>query len=207
MDILILIVLGVCFVVMVVMLIMYSHYTERGTRRRVTKWDISALDLSKIHNQLKRREGWEDVRIAAADAEYRKFLWLLAAYPGEMMVPWSDDLDSFWHQHILNTADYTATCNRLFGKYINHTPEDATNAAAQHHAAHQTNERYRREFDKGRPNGTTTQDSGCSSSVYAACGSFGDGGGGDSGGHSCGSGCGGSSCGGGGGCGGGGCGS
>lgn len=144
----------------------------RAKRPRVSKTDIGALDFSKIHTQLKSRKGWEDARIAAADAEYRKFLWLLAAYPGEMMVPWSVDMDDFWHQHILNTADYTATCQKLFGKYIDHTPEDATNAAAQHQAAYKTNERYKREFDKGQPSGTTTQDSGCSGAVYAACSSW-----------------------------------
>lgn len=213
------ILIGVLVLVVILMIASAIH----KDRPRVTKRDIGALDFDKVHAQLKSRKGWEDERIEAADAEYRKFLWLLARYPGEMMVPWNQDMDEFWHQHILNTANYTAMCKKLFGKYIDHTPEDEGNAAAQHQASHKTSERYQREFDKGRTtNGATTQDSGCSATVYAACGSNDSGshhdsgshGGGHDGGsghscssHSCSSG--GHSCGGHGcssGCGGGGCG-
>ncbi|MCX6780861.1 MAG: hypothetical protein NT003_01955 [Candidatus Magasanikbacteria bacterium] len=133
--------------VVVVMAVIASAVT--AYRPTVTKRQIGELDFNEIHAQLKSRKEWEDERIAAADAEYRKFLWLLAKYPGEMMVPWSQDMDDFWHQHILNTANYTATCKRLFGKYIHHTPENTTNAATQYTASHKTSERYQREFDKG----------------------------------------------------------
>lgn len=190
----------VSFLVVVMILVIAGAAYQN--RPRITKQDISALDFTKVHEQLRSRKNWEDARITAADAEYRKFLWLLARYPGEMMVPWSQDMDEFWHQHILNTVNYTAMCKKLFGKYIDHTPEDTGNAAAQHRARHKTSERYQREFDKGRST-TTTQNSGCSSSVFASCSAY-DSGGSDShsGGHSCAShgcaadGCG-SSCGGG----------
>ena len=199
----ILILVGIVAVVVLgIIAVSLDNVPRKPRRPRVKKQDIGALDLNKVRAQLKSRKGWEDGRIAAADAEYRKFLWLLYAYPGEMMVPWNQDMDEFWHQHILNTADYTATCMKLFGKYIDHTPEDVGNAAAQHQAAHQTSERYKREFDKGRTDSGTTQDSGCSTTVFAACSTF-DPGHGDTDGHACSTG---HSCSSGSSCGGGGCG-
>lgn len=200
---LILVLVAVVVIIITGIMVNENAQAVRAVRPRTSKEEIGGLDFSKIHEQLKVRKGWSDAQIAAADAEYRKFLWLLAAYPGEMMVPWNVDMDDFWHQHILNTVDYTATCQKLFGKYINHTPEDTGNASAQHRAARKTNERYTREFDKRQPRAATTQGSGCSSTVYAACSSvqfdshhsdgFSDGGhdGGGGGGDSCSSGCGG----------------
>ena len=32
----------------------------------------------------------------------------------------SQAIDDVWHVHIINTPDYTAMCDRYFGKYIHH---------------------------------------------------------------------------------------
>ena len=85
------------------------------------------LELNSIRDALIEKQGWSLKRAEAARAEYVRFLTLLQRRPGFMLIPWpnkegQDDLDQFWHQHILDTAKYAADCNALFGKMIHHNP-------------------------------------------------------------------------------------
>ena len=85
------------------------------------------LELNAIRDALIEKQGWSLERAEAARAEYVRFLTLLQRRPGFMLIPWpnkegQDDLDQFWHQHILDTAKYAADCNALFGKMIHHNP-------------------------------------------------------------------------------------
>src|SRR5579871_6796738 len=68
----------------------------------------SQIDLSSVRDAMVEKYGWTAERAAAAEAEYLRFLMLLQMKPGFMLVPWldpqgHDDLDQFWHQHILDT--------------------------------------------------------------------------------------------------------
>lgn len=38
--------------------------------------------------------------------------------PPAMSLP----VDPFWHTHVLDSYDYTAFCNRIFGEYVHHIP-------------------------------------------------------------------------------------
>jgi hypothetical protein len=83
---------------------------------------IDALDLSAIADAVARRQGWPRDRAGNAEAEYRKFLYLLMLYPKQTLRPWSNDLDLFWHEHILHTKRYASDCQQLFGRFIDHDP-------------------------------------------------------------------------------------
>ena len=83
---------------------------------------IEALDLAPVARTAVRRYDWSSDRVKAAEGEYRKFLYLLMLYPKKALAPWCDDLDLFWHEHILHTERYAADCQRLFGHFINHDP-------------------------------------------------------------------------------------
>ena len=85
------------------------------------------LELNSVRDALIEKRDWSLERAEAARAEYVRFLTLLQRRPGFMVIPWSneegqDDLDQFWHQHILDTAKYAADCNALFGRMIHHNP-------------------------------------------------------------------------------------
>ena len=53
--------------------------------------------------------------------QYKKFLSLKRKYPDSELVP-TEEIDSVWHVHILDTKNYADDCNMLFGKFMNHKP-------------------------------------------------------------------------------------
>src|SRR4051812_16820724 len=82
------------------------------------------LDLSNIRFKLSDPEegkGYSQERLDLMEAEYRKFLALQTAFPGEDIVP-CELVDDMWHWHILDTAAYRADCDSLFGDFLDHFP-------------------------------------------------------------------------------------
>jgi hypothetical protein len=162
-----------------------------------------SLDLNSVRDALMEKQGWSLERAEAARVEYVRFLTLLQMKPGFMLVPWTnaqgqDDLDQFWHQHILDTAKYASDCNRLFGRMIHHNPHVVRGSGQESDAMEKTQRLYARTFGSGsygRPVDTIFL-TGCGACATVDAHSSGDGGHGDSshscGGHSCGGhGCGG----------------
>jgi len=175
------------------------------------------LELNSVRDALMEKQGWPLERAEAARAEYIRFLTLLQRRPGFMLIPWpnkegQDDLDQFWHQHILDTAKYAADCNALFGRMIHHNPHVVRGSGNEKDAIEKTQRLYARTFSTGsygRPvNSADLIGCGACAAVDLVGASHGghghgvDGGHGGDGGHGCGGhGCGGHGC-GGGGCGG-----
>src|SRR5688572_22771228 len=83
---------------------------------------IDQLNLVSIGHRLRTKEDWPLARIAEAERDYRRFLLLLALHPGQTVVPWNDDLDVFWHYHILDSRKYEQDCALLFGRFVHHDP-------------------------------------------------------------------------------------
>lgn len=185
------------------------------------KWQlIKLLDLSTVKKKFKEKKSWfwnirKDVN--KIELQYRQFLYVIAVNPGKIVVPFNDDLDEFWHQHILDTAKYEKDCMFVFGQVIHHNPHLDVGTVKQKKAFNETKKMYKEAFkDKSKPKNKDSGDSspgcsagfvpifcgaGCFSSHHSDSGSSHS----DAGhsGASCGSSCG-ASCGGGGGCGGGG---
>jgi hypothetical protein len=176
---------------------------------RVTPEDIR---LDSVREAVMEKLGWNSERAKSAQQEYFRFLTLLQLKPGFMLVPWpnaegQDDLDQFWHQHILDTAKYAADCDRLFGRMIHHNPHVVIGSSEEHNAVEKTQRLYARTFAEnpyGQPMDAAfvascgscgTVDSGSSHGDGGHSGGHGDSGHG-CGGHSCGHGCGGHGCGG-----------
>ena len=164
------------------------------------------LELNSVRDALIEKRGWPLERAEAARAEYVRFLTLLQRRPGFMLIPWpnedgQDDLDQFWHQHILDTAKYAADCTALFGRMIHHNPHVLRGSGDERDATEKTQRLYARTFGSGsygRPVDSAYM-TGCSACATVTVESSSDGGhghGGD-GGHGCGGhGCGGHGCGG-----------
>ncbi len=86
--------------------------------------DIVALDLSMIKLKLQDTDegpGWTAERCDAVEVDYKRFLALKRAYPGVEIVP-DQEVDLFWHQHILDTEKYAQDCETLFGAFLHHYP-------------------------------------------------------------------------------------
>jgi hypothetical protein len=85
---------------------------------------IAALDLNPIKVKLMHKEsgeGWLLERANAIETEYRRFLYLMNAYPDAQVAP-TVDVDTFWHYHILDTMKYARDCEQTFGRFLHHYP-------------------------------------------------------------------------------------
>jgi hypothetical protein len=85
---------------------------------------IAALDLNPIKVKLMHKqsgEGWSVERANAIETEYRRFLYLMNAFPEAQVAP-TVDVDTFWHYHILDTMKYARDCERTFGRFLHHYP-------------------------------------------------------------------------------------
>jgi hypothetical protein len=85
---------------------------------------IAALDLDSIKMKLTHAqsgEGWSMEHANAIETEYRRFLYLMKAFPTEQTAP-LEDVDTFWHYHILDTMKYARDCEEVFGYFLHHYP-------------------------------------------------------------------------------------
>jgi hypothetical protein len=67
--------------------------------------------------------GWSIARLEIAEIEYKRFLTLHLwnrSLP-HMLVP-TKLIDTFWHQHILDTGAYHRDTTAVFGEYFHHFP-------------------------------------------------------------------------------------
>lgn len=84
---------------------------------------IDALDFAKIKAKLLHGKSthWSPESLVEAEAGYRRFLKLAAKYPDAPVVP-SEQVDAFWHAHIVDTRRYASDCQRIFGHVLHHDP-------------------------------------------------------------------------------------
>jgi len=85
---------------------------------------IAALDLNPIKTKLMHKEsgeGWSLEHANAIETEYRRFLYLMKAFPHVPTAPLVD-VDTFWHYHILDTMKYARDCEQAFGYFVHHYP-------------------------------------------------------------------------------------
>lgn len=99
---------------------------------------IDNLDLDPIKVKLMDThdgESWSFEKVEAICIKYRRFLTLNLENPKAAIVP-TQDIDTFWHYHILDTIKYAEDCTQCFGYFLHHFPyfglrgaEDAKNLA------------------------------------------------------------------------------
>jgi len=83
---------------------------------------IYAIDFSNIINKMVKHQGWFRKDAEAVCQMYRNFLFLQKKYGGDHNIPPSEDIDEFWHNHILDTKLYRKDCSAIFGQYFDHYP-------------------------------------------------------------------------------------
>ncbi len=111
---------------------------------------IYSIDFSMIINKLVQRYRWLQIEAEEACKQYRNYLWLLKKYGTKKPLPPSEDIDEFWHHHILDTRKYINDCEMIFGDYLQHYPYyglDKKSTLNDLNAAFsKTLERYKNEF-------------------------------------------------------------
>jgi hypothetical protein len=83
---------------------------------------IQQLDFTNIINKLINHMGWSKKHTIEASKMYRNFLFLQRKYGHLYTLPPSEDIDEFWHMHILDTEQYRKDCEAIFGRYLDHYP-------------------------------------------------------------------------------------
>ena len=140
---------------------MKTKLTNRPTKQVIAA--IRALDLEPIKLRVmdpELGEAWTREYAESVERAYRNYLTMLVKHPedAEDLVV-SKDVDEFWHTHILHTMKYTEDCERVFGRYLHHSPHgrERTPAEAKARAAsiEKTRNLYQREFGGAQQCGTS----------------------------------------------------
>ena len=79
----------------------------------------------------KENPTWDAKRLAEAESEYRSFLAVAKATPGQDHHNTSVDMDAVWHSHILHTRQYHTDCAQFFGHYFHHAPSERSACARE----------------------------------------------------------------------------
>ena len=130
--------------------------------------NIENLDLAWIRERL-IKSGRDIILVEEAEQEYRRFLMLVAAFPGAKIVP-TVKADIFWHEHILNTRRYFADSDLIFGFYLHHSPVSSKNEFEKHNlAVRKTRLLYRLYFGQGLHTSTASCSNVDDGSCWAGC--------------------------------------
>ena len=110
---------------------------------------IAELDLEPIKVKLMHEEsgeGWSLERANAVEFEYRRFLYLMKKFSQEQTAP-LQDVDTFWHYHILDTLKYATDCQVVFGYFLHHFPYIGLRGEDDLEAHHRVGERMRELYE------------------------------------------------------------
>ena len=89
----------------------------------LAKRHIQSLNLTSVRIKMIEKEGWSPDQALRVEGDYKRFLYALAhKRPDDILSPPTQEVDEFWHQHILDTRKYREDCETIFGHYVDHTP-------------------------------------------------------------------------------------
>lgn len=150
---------------------MSEENTSEEVINKAEKWDlVESLDFVAVKLKvLKSKSWWWKLKhdIGDVESEYRQFLYLIAINPGKTVVPWTQDVDDFWHQHILDTKKYREDCEKVFGRFIDHNPHLPQGTSENVKASNDTKQMYKEAFKDRVKEGETSW----GGSPHAGCGS------------------------------------
>lgn len=84
--------------------------------------DIDNLDLRDIVSEVRKRRRWSPETARVIDRWYRLFLAMSYKNGGIAQFGIEERADYVWHEHITSTKRYRQDCNKIFGKFLDHTP-------------------------------------------------------------------------------------
>jgi hypothetical protein len=99
-------------------------HSTQGKTLEQTIAAIKGLDLTLIKFKASRKEdgyGWSAAYADQMEVAYKRYLILHAKHPDLTLAP-EQDVDRFWHMHILDTRKYATDCEATFGHFLHHFP-------------------------------------------------------------------------------------
>src|SRR5688572_2404291 len=123
--------------------------TEQEVIAAIQALDLEPVKLRMMDAQL--GEGWTREYADSIGIAYKTYLTMLVKYPDDAEdILLSEDVDEFWHTHILQTRKYMQDCQNVFGNYLHHEPHvgEVTSADIERRTvqAEKTRQLYEREF-------------------------------------------------------------
>jgi hypothetical protein len=117
------------------------------------KIHIYSIDFTKIIDKMVKHHGWRHQDALKASEQYRNFLFLNKKYADGNSLPPSEDIDEFWHNHILDTKQYRKDCEDIFGRYYDHYPYFGIDETSNLYDLEQAFERFQHLYalEFGRP--------------------------------------------------------
>lgn len=111
---------------------------------------IDEIDFSMIIDKMVKHQKWRRSDAEAVCQLYRNFLFLQKKYGDKHSLPPSEEVDEFWHNHILDTKKYRHDCEMIFGRYNDHYPyfgiDDKTNLNDLNNAFEEMQKLHQLEF-------------------------------------------------------------
>jgi len=98
----------------------FGHDVIEGKLQKLARLDFTDVKM-KLMMEAPEGKGWTQSQADEAEKWYRRFLHLIIKYPKHACVP-NGPVDTFWHQHILDTQAYMRDCEEVFGEYLHHYP-------------------------------------------------------------------------------------
>ena len=112
---------------------------------------IRNIDFSNIINKMVSHQGWKRLHAEQTCEMYRNFLYINRKFSKKAPFPPSEEIDEFWHNHILDTQKYHTDCQNIFGQYFHHYPyfgiDGKTSSIDLVKAFEQLQACYRQEFN------------------------------------------------------------
>ena len=87
--------------------------------------DLPRIDLTHVRMRVAREHSeLTPEQLDELEHKYLQFLMLCKSQP-KVKREVDKDIDVYWHAHILHTKKYAEDCNRYFGYFLHHEPNDA----------------------------------------------------------------------------------
>jgi hypothetical protein len=83
---------------------------------------IDTLKLDDVLSRVVEERHWTEGQAKEALIWYRNFLWLAYKHRNSRLLAINEDSDHLWHAHITFTKRYSSDCDRIFGRFLDHTP-------------------------------------------------------------------------------------
>jgi hypothetical protein len=92
-----------------------------AVREYINSIDLTALKAKLTLPPSRGGHSWTPERADAAEAQYKKWLFLQRKHEDVLLAPGSE-IDAIWHFHILETRAYIRDTAQIFGHYLHHYP-------------------------------------------------------------------------------------
>ena len=86
------------------------------------KHKIYNLNLDYVVKRISNKYKWDIKEAKECEKLYKNFLFLNVLYKEDKRLVPTEEIDMFWHEHILHTKHYINHCEEIFGGYLQHDP-------------------------------------------------------------------------------------